>query len=160
GPRTLEDLAARLVEGGERFFSDDEVDFLTEFRDVWPDAHLSLPVRRNVLLIGLEAMHNVTRHSGARRVVLRLAPRGRWWELEVQDDGIGLPATALEEEDAGLGLASMRRRAEEIGAQIEWGAPPAGGTKVMLRFALRGGSRQGWFRRSHEYAGPSGRRDR
>jgi signal transduction histidine kinase len=68
--------------------------------------------------IAAEALANVVRHSGARRVSL-LVRDGRHVELEVSDDGVGLGAATTTTAGSGLGLASMRQRAEEVGGTLE-----------------------------------------
>lgn len=83
-----------------------------------------------------EAFANVVRHAEARSCTIRISLAGDL-QIEIQDDGIGL----LSERRAGLGLGSMRERAEEIGGQcrIEAGGPGQGGTRVVatLPIALR-----------------------
>lgn len=133
---TLDELAGRLAEHGRRLFASQDVEFATRFPQGWPSARVAFPVRRNVLLIGLEALHNAAQHAQARRVVLSLTPRGPDWEFAVEDDGVGLPAPVRLE--AGVGLASMRHRAEEIGATIACDSSPGRGTIVRLRFSLHG----------------------
>jgi signal transduction histidine kinase len=131
---TLEELAARLAEHGGRLFAD-EVQFDTEFPAEWPSAALSLPVRRNVLLVGLEALHNAARHADARHVVLHLKPEGQGWLLTLSDDGTGLPARHSDSA-RGRGLRAMRRRAAEIGGSIDWISRQGHGTTVRLRFEM------------------------
>lgn len=75
--------------------------------------------------IAAEAMSNAARHSGGRRCTVRLACPGRL-ELEVEDDGTGIAASA----PRGIGLRSMRERAEELGGTVVIGVPPGGGTLV------------------------------
>jgi two-component system NarL family sensor kinase len=53
-------------------------------------------------------------------------------QLEVRDDGAGLPAGY----QAGIGLASMRERAAELGGSCTIQPGPAGGTRVLARFPL------------------------
>nr|MCH9688338.1 hypothetical protein [Deltaproteobacteria bacterium] len=93
---------------------------------------LSLPILRNVQLIGLEALHNVARHANADVVVLSLEPMGARWRLSIEDDGHGCLR-----DSGGLGLASMRSRAETIGAQLELEGTPGRGTRVSLTFEAR-----------------------
>jgi signal transduction histidine kinase len=69
-----------------------------------------------VALIAIEALHNAARHAGATRVVLGLEPDGLRWKLWIEDDGHGPGATPAST-GSGLGIESMKRRAEEIG----WG---------------------------------------
>ncbi|MFQ5890562.1 MAG: hypothetical protein ACE5JR_10990 [Gemmatimonadota bacterium] len=54
-------------------------------------------------------------------------------------DGVGLREEARENEGGGLGLRSMRQRAEEIGAEIRWRPASGGGTSVVVVFPLRRG---------------------
>jgi signal transduction histidine kinase len=56
--------------------------------------------------------------------------------LDVVDDGVGISDSAIETAmRAGhLGVSSMRRRAAAIGARLEIGANPGGGTRVRLRW--------------------------
>jgi len=134
GSGNLEALAAHLAERGNRLFASGEPELVVEFPDPWPAVPLSLAVRRSVLLIAVEALHNSARHSGARRVVLGIGPAGSRWCLTVRDDGRGLPPEALEGKTEGLGMTSMRRRAEEIGAEMTLSSGEAGGTTLRVTF--------------------------
>lgn len=80
--------------------------------------------------IAAEALANVVRHSAARRVSLRVSD-GRHVELEVSDDGVGLGA-ATTTAGSGLGLASMRQRAEEVGGTLEVRTSDSGTTVHAL----------------------------
>ncbi len=135
---TLEEVATRLAEHGRRLFAGNGRRFETTFPDRWPDALLSPAVLRAVLLIGLEALHNAARHAAATRVTLAVGPTRDGWDLTVEDDGRGLSASSAEH--GGLGLESMRRRADEMGATITWEGRPGGGTLVTLRMNMRGES--------------------
>ena len=64
--------------------------------------------------IACEALNNVAKHAGASVVTLRLEMFGHGLSLEVIDDGCGLPSTPR----AGVGLASMRERALELGGLL------------------------------------------
>jgi signal transduction histidine kinase len=78
--------------------------------------------------IAQEALTNVVRHAGARRVTLRLSTAAGAVRLEVEDDGRGLGERA-----AGavtLGLAGMRERARRLGGELVLGPGRAGGTLV------------------------------
>lgn len=78
-----------------------------------------------------EALTNVVRHSHANRCIVRLGlhVQARLLELEIEDNGCGLaPARRT-----GVGLASMRERAEELGGTCEVRQAPLGGTCVHVR---------------------------
>ena len=79
---------------------------------VGPDVFPPLPAAAEVAayrIIG-EALTNIARHAQARSVYLGLCLTDAL-HLVVEDDGIGLPADYR----AGVGLSSMRERAEELG---------------------------------------------
>jgi signal transduction histidine kinase len=81
--------------------------------------------------IAQEALTNVVRHAEARVCLVRLS-LDDGLELEVTDDGVGLP----KERRAGVGLCSMRERAEELGGTCMVGPGPSKGTRVLARLPL------------------------
>jgi signal transduction histidine kinase/ligand-binding sensor domain-containing protein len=133
---TLGELASRLAEHGERLSARGNLEFSTRFPDDWPNEPLDVAVRRNVLLVGLEALHNAVRHSGASAVVLTIAPNADEWELTVRDNGAGLSTARAQGNGGGHGLPGMRRRAAEIGARLDVCSDAGAGTTVVLRFRL------------------------
>ena len=92
---------------------------------------LSAAVEVAVYRIAQEALTNVVRHAAARRCAIRLAldETTGWLSLSIEDDGCGLPPTR----PLGIGLLSMRERAEELGGR--WAIEPveSGGTRVFAR---------------------------
>ena len=81
--------------------------------------------------IALEAMTNVSRHSGARHCCVRLSLPDNLC-LEVTDDGRGLPKRV----QVGVGLTSMRERAEELGGMCVAEVLPQGGTGITAHLPL------------------------
>jgi signal transduction histidine kinase len=81
--------------------------------------------------IAQEALTNVVRHAGARTclVRLRLDESAGLLCLEIQDDGKGLPV----QRRAGVGLNSMRERAEELGGTLTITSLSTAGTSVLAR---------------------------
>jgi signal transduction histidine kinase len=65
--------------------------------------------------VAQEALHNALRHSGAATVGVRLARTARRVTLEVADDGHGFIPGAP---SGGVGLASMRQRAANVGGAL------------------------------------------
>ncbi len=86
--------------------------------------------------IAAEALTNVTRHAMAHQctVSFRLEENGsgKILQLNIIDDGIGLS----EHRKAGVGLNSMRERAEEVGGTFTIESAPLTGTRVVARFPL------------------------
>ena len=52
--------------------------------------------------------------------------------LEITDDGAGLPP----DRRAGVGLTSMRERAEELGGSFSAGPAPSGGTRIVANIGI------------------------
>ena len=85
----------------------------------------SMPVgapARELTAIVQEAMSNVLQHSGATAVAIRLrhvqTDDGDAWQLQISDNGKGLPAMPMGH-DAGHGIAGMRLRAIKAGGRLE-----------------------------------------
>jgi signal transduction histidine kinase len=79
-----------------------------------------------------EALANVTHHAHAHRCSICLECSQETLQIEVTDDGTGLPVGY----HAGVGLLSMRERAEELGGTCEISQAPGGGMRVRACFAL------------------------
>ena len=75
-----------------------------------------------------ESLTNVARHAGARHAELTLRHPPHHVQVEIADDGRGLPADTI----AGAGIRGMRERAALIGGQLTIDNLPAGGTRVTL----------------------------
>jgi hypothetical protein len=138
---TLEGLAYRLTQRASRLFPDGRPVFKTEFPQSWPAVDLSLATRHNLLLIGSEALYNAARHAQAQKVVLGASQAGRAWRLWIADDGRGM-TNGDSSDGPGLGLISMRRRAEQIGAEISWSSDHGVGTTVTVVFSPDAESRR------------------
>jgi len=86
--------------------------------------------------ISIEALTNVARHARARQANVSFALNGnnhlQRLHLEIIDDGIGLP----ESQRSGIGLISMRERAEEVGGHLLIESFPGQGTRVTADLPL------------------------
>lgn len=82
-----------------------------------------------------EAFTNVARHARASDVRLRL-DLGEDLLVEVSDDGVGIAA----DRTAGVGLASLRERAAELGGTTTITSRPGGGTVVSALLPVRSSS--------------------
>jgi signal transduction histidine kinase len=82
-----------------------------------------------------EAVTNVARHSEASHVLVRLKFDSTALQLDVEDHGHGLNDGKSRH---GLGIVTMRERAELVGGTLEFLRPAEGGTLVRLTVALNG----------------------
>ncbi len=81
-----------------------------------------------------EAVGNAAKHANPETIEIRLRRADDRLVLTVRDDGVGIPAE-LETTD-GLGLHTMKYRAELIGATLDVGPAAEGGTVVRCRLPL------------------------
>ena len=125
----LEKALARFLEQFER-----QTGIQTRFEAAGPLEAIRDDYAIHVYRIIQEAVGNIGRHSGSREASVRLTCNGDWLELEVEDHGGGLPpdVTALGS-DRGMGLVSMRERAELMGGQLALRRPSQGGLTVQVR---------------------------
>jgi signal transduction histidine kinase len=86
--------------------------------------------------IVLEALTNVIRHAQAKHCAIRFSPSQNGsnaiLQIEIVDDGIGLPRDLR----AGVGLRSMRERAEEVGGILTIEPAMNGGTHIRARLPV------------------------
>ena len=83
--------------------------------------------------IVMEALTNVARHAKAANCAVRVSNgEGDILELGIMDDGIGFTA----DRRAGVGISSMRERAEELGGTFVIEPVAQGGTRVVARLPL------------------------
>jgi PAS domain S-box-containing protein len=81
-----------------------------------------------------EALANAARHGRAEAVVVSVSHgHDGVAALTVQDDGVGIPDGALDE-GGGLGLRTMRLRADRVGGGLDVRRLDGGGTAVTVRF--------------------------
>jgi len=78
-----------------------------------------------------EALTNTVRHAGAQTIWLRLRAEGPRLRLEIADDGRGIPAQAPGV-NGGIGLSSMRERAESLGGTCTIHSVEGGGTRIIV----------------------------
>jgi signal transduction histidine kinase len=97
---------------------------------------LSAAVEVAAYRIVLEALTNVIRHAQAKhcqiQFVLNTKDNHRALEVEIRDDGIGLPRARR----SGVGTRAMRERAEEVGGTFMMESLVNGGTRVSVWIPL------------------------
>ncbi len=94
-----------------------------------PDA--SIEAKQALYGIAQEALHNVSKHSGARNVQLQLLLQSDLITLVITDDGVGF--NSAEDFPGHLGLHSMRERALEVGGELQISSASGSGTSITVR---------------------------
>jgi signal transduction histidine kinase len=88
-----------------------------------------------VYRIAQEALHNVVKHSGAKRADVLLTRVGNDIVLRVVDQGVGFASDMLRGTDS-LGFTSMRERARLVDASLHVASRRGHGTAIELRVPI------------------------
>lgn len=98
-----------------------------------------------IFRITQEALTNAYKHAGASHLHVLLRHRPDFVEVEISDDGRGLPVGAAVQNIhgdegqhfySGHGMRGMRERAEELGGTCDISQQHAGGVSVLARIPL------------------------
>ncbi len=94
---------------------------------------LAFDVRRNAFLALKEMLHNAAKHASATHVEIRISHAPPQLQLAVTDNGRGFdPATV----QAGIGLHSLRARAEALGGEVRFESALGQGTTVHFHIPI------------------------
>ncbi len=98
------------------------------------NVRLEPAIALQLVRIAQEALSNVRKHARARRAELRLQQQSDGILLEIIDDGTGFdPVRTRGGQFPRFGLATMRERAESVGATLVLDTAPGRGTRVLVR---------------------------
>jgi PAS domain S-box-containing protein len=97
---------------------------------------LAAEVESTLYRIAQEALTNCAKHASATAVEIQLILGDEGNRFTIEDNGIGFDAAGIRSKDAatGLGLLSMRQRAEFIGGRLSIDSAPDRGTRVVIQF--------------------------
>jgi signal transduction histidine kinase len=135
GHDTLADLVQRMRQLAGRMLEVDgtQVVFVAPAPAELDSVAISIEQRRQLWLWFKEALANVVRHAGARRVDVDIGLQDARLRLLVRDDGRGF---APEQAPAGNGLPSLRQRAARLQGGMVLRSAPGAGTELELTVPL------------------------
>jgi len=93
--------------------------------------------RQELYQVAQEALNNALKHSRARTVRILLEYGEQETRLSIRDDGVGIRLEQAQK-GGGLGLRSMRERAERLGGTLSVEPSPTGGTVVTVTAPAHG----------------------
>jgi len=80
-----------------------------------------------------EATNNIVKHSGAKKVTLKVYLTNKYVQTEIEDDGIGFDIRKLKENiPGGFGLFNMSERTKATGGKFSFESEPGKGTKIKI----------------------------
>jgi signal transduction histidine kinase len=86
--------------------------------------------------IAVEALNNALKHAVATMVTVHIHVQDGTTELEMADNGLGFDPGAIGN-TGGMGLTTMRERAERLGGTIDVVSAPGKGTRIKARVPHR-----------------------
>ncbi|CAN5205100.1 hypothetical protein BH11PLA2_BH11PLA2_18940 [soil metagenome] len=105
--------------------------------DAIAESRLPSSIETALFRITQEALANVIHHSKAKSVSVIVRREEATVIMEVQDDGVGIPPSMLQNRNPGhLGLTGMRERATLLGGGLSINTQPDRGTRVTVRLPL------------------------
>jgi signal transduction histidine kinase len=115
-------------------------------------------IRDEFYRISREALRNAFKHAHARHIETEISYGERALRLRIRDDGAGIANEILEQGRPGhYGLAGMRERAAQIGAELTIWSREGTGTEVELNLAgsiaYSTAPRRSYFRLFHKKVG-------
>jgi signal transduction histidine kinase len=97
---------------------------------------LPAPVEEGLYRIAQEALNNALKHAAATSVTVSICAKGERVELEVMDNGQGFDPDTVSDR-GGMGLTSIRERAEKLGGSLTVLSAPGEGTRVKVSVGVK-----------------------
>lgn len=96
------------------------------------EIELPLALESELYKIAQEALHNVIKHAYASNVTVQIDSTEEQFCLTIQDDGVGFVPEALQQNNSGLGLRSIRERVQKIAGELVIQSVPGEGTDLQV----------------------------
>jgi signal transduction histidine kinase len=100
-------------------------------------ARLDASAEHHLLRIGLEALTNALKYSGAGRIDIVLRFQASATTLVVRDNGCGMGQAADDPSSGHFGLQGMRERVDKLGGVLSIESAPGKGTTVSVTVPVR-----------------------
>jgi len=107
-----------------------EAEIHTEKIELLPEV-----VEENLYRIAIESLNNSLKYAQATRITVELTQKNDELVFTIQDNGVGF---SIEEglQNGGVGLATMRERAERINGTYQIFSSKETGTKIEVKFSI------------------------
>jgi signal transduction histidine kinase len=100
------------------------------------EIELAAPVEEALYRIALEALNNALKHAAATSVTVRIQADDDCIKSEIIDNGQGFDPQAISDM-GGMGLVTMRERAEQLGGTLTVLSAPGEGTTIKVKVEWR-----------------------
>ncbi|AKD54489.1 tetratricopeptide repeat-containing sensor histidine kinase [Spirosoma radiotolerans] len=129
GNDSLHRIAIRLQEYAQPLMESKGIRFSLVAEPALEGLPISMEVRRNLYLIGKEAINNLVKYSQASQATLRFEHQKEQLKVVIEDNGRGFdPAQPSQR----TGQSSMQQRAKAMGGTLAVQSTPGQGTRLQL----------------------------
>ena len=141
----LHDLTLRMRRFASDVLSAKEIDFEFVAPENIEEFPLNANLRREVFLIFKESVNNIVKHADATQVEIEMRLDQRELFLSIADNGRGFESDPAQNGESanlfadyrgGNGLTSIRRRAAEMGGEVDITSTLNRGTEIILRLPV------------------------
>ncbi len=129
GNDSLQRIALRLQEYAQPLMESKDIRFRFHIDPSLDGFPVSMETRRNVYLIGKEAINNLVKYAQATEATLRFERQHRQLRVVIADNGQGFTSDS---ESSRNGQQNMQQRAEAVGGTLSVQSAPGEGTRLEL----------------------------
>lgn len=131
---SLFETMSRLQEFGDQLFAHTGINFHCKYPDeTIREILLPHEVRKHILMITKEAMHNSLKYADCETVELQAEMIDEQFHLKITDNGKGFQEEAVKN---GYGLENMRNRAKKIAGELSIESQKDTGTVILLQLPI------------------------
>lgn len=131
GNDSFGELQSQVRTLSNEYLARTEINLLFEMSENSTNAKVASMIKRNILAIIRESLHNIVKHSYANQVIIRLQMiTDQQYELVIKDDGKGFESDHYS--STGHGLLSMQSRAERIKSNVKFKSGKGEGTTIEM----------------------------
>lgn len=127
---TMDRILARMRRFASEVFEAKEINGLIDFSLEAKNLSLSMDKRRHFYLLFKEAVNNLAKYSRCKNAAVRTSYHNGYMRLVVSDDGVGFNPDKVKE--GSNGLATMKRRADELKGNLDIQSAIGKGTTVTV----------------------------
>lgn len=133
GNDSLQRIVLRLQEYAQPLMESKNIAFTLSVDPALNELPVSMDVRRNLYLIGKEAINNLVKYADATWATLRFERRGNEFAVLIEDNGQGFDTGQASTRN---GQQSMQQRAAAMGGRLTVESTPGQGTRLELTAAV------------------------
>ncbi|GAB4033201.1 tetratricopeptide repeat-containing sensor histidine kinase [Spirosoma gilvum] len=133
GNDSLQRIALRLQEYAQPLMESKHITFSFVVDPTLDQIPVPMEVRRNLYLIGKEAINNLIKYSEATKATVKFEQKENQLQVLIEDNGRGFEPGQTSSRN---GQATMQQRAQAMGGSLNIQSIPAQGTRLVLTASL------------------------